>query len=37
MILSESEADIYYSPAAGIKYPVSKSYLRNVKTIPLVD
>ena len=37
MILSESETDIYYSPAAGIKYPVAKSYLRNVKPIPLVD
>ena len=37
MILSESEADVYYSPAAGIKYPVSRSYIRSIKHIPLVD
>jgi hypothetical protein len=37
MILSESESDIYYSPAVGIKYPVSRSYIRNIKHIPLVD
>ena len=37
MVLSESEADVYYSPAAGIKYPVSRSYIRSIKHIPLVD
>lgn len=37
MIFSESETDVYYSPAAGIKYPVSRSYIRSIKYIPLVD
>ena len=37
MIISESETDVYYSPAAGIRYPVSKSYIRKLKYIPLTD
>ena len=37
MIISESETDVYYSPAAGIKFPVSKSYIRKLRYIPLVD
>jgi hypothetical protein len=37
MIYSESESDIYYSPAAGIRYPVSRSYIRAIKYLPLEE
>lgn len=37
MIYSESESDIYYSPTNGIKYPVSRSYIRKIKYLPLLE
>ena len=37
MIYSESETDVYYSPAAGIRYPVSRSYIRAIKYLPLEE
>ena len=37
MIYGETETDILYSPGAGIRYPVSRSYIRKVKYIPLTE
>ncbi|MBQ9501729.1 MAG: PEGA domain-containing protein [Lentisphaeria bacterium] len=37
MIYGETETDILYSPGAGIRYPVSRSYIRKIKYIPLTE
>ena len=37
MIYGETETDVLYSPGQGIKYPVSKSYIRKIKYIPVTE
>ena len=37
MILGETETDFYYSPARGIKYMLSKSFVKKVKYIPVTE
>jgi len=37
MIYGETETDVLYSPGAGIRYPVSRSYIRKIKYIPLTE
>ena len=37
MIYGETETDVLYSPTAGIRYPVSRSYIRKIKYIPVTE
>jgi hypothetical protein len=37
MIYGETETDVLYSPTAGIRYPVSRSYIRKIRHIPLTE
>ncbi|MBQ7208060.1 MAG: PEGA domain-containing protein [Lentisphaeria bacterium] len=37
MIYGETETDVLYSPTAGIRYPVSRSYIRKIKFIPVTE